>query len=138
MQSRQSRAPAIVLFDGVCNFCDRAVSFIIEHDPRAHFRFAALQSEPARPILERCGLRPGVLDNIVLVEDGVCYTRSTAVLRIVRRLNGAWPLLFVLILIPRRIRDAGYDWFARRRYGWFGKRDECRVPTTEPRGRFLR
>ena len=133
----ESRAPAVVLFDGVCNFCDRSVSFIIEHDTGPHFRFAALQSEAARPLLERCGFRPGLLDNIVLVEDGVCYKRSTAALRILRRLSGLWPLLYALILVPRPIRDAGYDWFARRRYGWFGKRDECRVPSPELRDRFL-
>ena len=133
----ESRAPAVVLFDGVCNFCDRSVSFIIEHDHGPHFRFAALQCEAAQPILERCGFRPGLLDNIVLVEDGVCYTRSTAALRILRRLSGPWPLLYALILVPRPIRDAGYDWFARRQYGWFGKRDECRVPSPGLRDRFL-
>ena len=129
--------PAIVLFDGVCNFCNATVNFIINRDPAGYFRFAALQSDAARPYLDGCGKPPGFLDNIVLVEDGVCYLRSTAMLRIVRRLPGLWPLLYPAILVPRPLRDAAYDWFARHRYGWFGKRSECRVPTAELRSRFL-
>lgn len=130
--------PAAVLFDGVCNFCNSTVNFIIERDPAGHFQFAALQTEAAQRLLARCGLPEAFLDNIVLVEDEVCYARSTAVLRIARRLRKPWPLLFYgLIVIPRPIRDFAYDWFARNRYRWFGKRAQCSVPSPEIRRRFL-
>jgi predicted DCC family thiol-disulfide oxidoreductase YuxK len=129
--------PAVVLFDGVCNFCNSTVNFIIDRDPAEYFKFAAIQSEPARRLLAGCGLSSGSLDNIVLFEDGACYLRSTAVLRILRRLRGPWVLLYMLLLVPRPIRDAGYDWFARHRYRWFGKRSECSIPSPEIRARFL-
>ncbi len=127
----------VVLFDGVCNFCDGTVAFIIEHDPLGRFRFAPLQSEAARPFLERCGLPEPSLDALVLVEDESCYTRSTAALRILRRLRGPWCLLYGLIVVPRPLRDSLYAWFAANRYRWFGKRDECSIPAPAIRGRFL-
>jgi predicted DCC family thiol-disulfide oxidoreductase YuxK len=129
--------PAVVLFDGTCNFCDASVDFIIDRDPKGYFRFAPLQSTAARPFLERCNLAPEHLDNIVLFEDGVCYVRSAAALRIVRRMSGLWPLLCAFAIVPRPFRDALYDWFARNRYRWFGKREACRIPSPEVRGRFL-
>jgi predicted DCC family thiol-disulfide oxidoreductase YuxK len=73
----------------------------------------------------------------VVVERGGVYTKSTAALRIVRRVGGLWPALYALIVVPRPVRDFAYDWFARRRYRWFGKRDECMVPSPEVRERFL-
>jgi predicted DCC family thiol-disulfide oxidoreductase YuxK len=129
--------PAVVLFDGVCNFCNSTVSFIIERDPAGYFRFAALQSELAQRILADHRLPPGLFKNIVLLEEGICYTRSTAALRILRRLRSPLVLLYVLILVPRSIRDVAYDWFARHRYRWFGKRSECFIPSPEIRSRFL-
>jgi predicted DCC family thiol-disulfide oxidoreductase YuxK len=128
---------AIMLFDGVCNLCNASVNFIIDHDPRNYFRFAALQSDVAAPYLARCDLPRDFLAGVVLVEGGRCFTRSTAALRIVRRLGGLWPLLYVLVAVPRPLRDAAYGWLIARRYRWFGKRDSCRVPTPELRGRFL-
>jgi len=113
------------------------VDFIIDRDPAGYFRFAALQSKAARPLLAHCHLAPEFLDNIVLVEDGACHARSTAALRILRRLNGLWPLLYVIIAVPRPLRDAAYDWFSRNRYRWFGKREACRIPSPELRERFL-
>jgi predicted DCC family thiol-disulfide oxidoreductase YuxK len=129
--------PGVVLFDGVCNFCNSTVGYIIAHDPAGYFRFAALQSEPARHILSECRLPSGFLENIVLVENGAYYTRSTAALRILRHLRGPVALLYVLVLVPPWIRDPAYDWFARHRYGWFGKRSECFMPSPEMRSRFL-
>jgi len=130
--------PAIVLFDGVCNFCNGTVRFIVDRDPAGYFQFASLQSAAARPLLERCRLPAGFLDNIVLIEDGVCHARSAAVVRIARRLGGLWPLLSVLLLVPRPLRDAAYDWFARNRYRWYGKQSECPLPPPGLRERFLR
>lgn len=128
---------AVVLFDGVCNLCNATVDFIIGHDPQGHFRFASLQSEAARPLLADCRLPARFIDNIVLVEDGTCYVRSTAALRIVKRLTLPWPVLYGLVVVPRALRDVAYDWLAKRRYRWFGRSDTCRVATPEIRGRFL-
>jgi len=127
----------VVLFDGLCNFCDGTVHFIIARDPHAYFRFAALQSPVAHQLLERCASPPAIPDTLVLIERDQCYTRSAAALRIARRLRSPWFLLYGLIVVPRPIRDALYDWFARHRYRWFGKRDECLVPDTDTRRRFL-
>jgi predicted DCC family thiol-disulfide oxidoreductase YuxK len=131
------KSPPVVLFDGVCNLCDASVSFIIDRDPTGHFQFAALQSAAAKPYLAAGGLPRDFLDGIVLCEEGRCFTRSTAILRILKRLRGISSLLYVLILVPRPLRDAAYDWFIRRRYRWFGKREACRVPTPEVQARFL-
>jgi predicted DCC family thiol-disulfide oxidoreductase YuxK len=131
------KAHAVVLFDGVCNLCNGIVNFLIDRDAAGYFRFGALQSEAARPLLERCGLTSDFLGGIVLVEDGECFTRSTAVLRVLKRLGGFWPLLYGFILVPRPLRDVAYDWFIQRRYRWFGKRDSCRLPTPELKDRFL-
>ncbi|MBA3258928.1 MAG: thiol-disulfide oxidoreductase DCC family protein [Gemmatimonadales bacterium] len=128
---------AVVLFDGVCNLCNAWVLFVIDRDPRGRFAFAPLQSEGAAALVRRRGYAGAPLATIVLIEDGRVYERSTAVLRIVRRLSGLWPALSLLLAVPRPIRDAVYDWSARRRYRWFGRQDACRVPTPGLRSRFL-
>ena len=127
----------VVLFDGVCNFCNRSVNWIIRRDKRGSFRFAALQSEAGEALQERYGLDPSVLDTLVLIEGAKVYIKSTAALRIVKRLSPRWRALYALIAVPRLVRDFAYDWFARRRYRWFGKRDECMVPSPKVRERFL-
>ncbi len=132
---QKSRPSTIVLFDGVCNLCNAAVNFIIDRDPRAVFHFAPLQSDIGQALTRQWHLEHE--DTIVLVEDGRCYVRSTAALRIARRLGGAWPLLSVLLAVPAPLRDAAYRFVARHRYRWFGTRDACRLPTPELRSRFL-
>jgi predicted DCC family thiol-disulfide oxidoreductase YuxK len=128
----------IVLFDGVCNLCNGAVVFIIKRDPQGLFRFATLQSDAPESLLRRIGARRDALpDSMALIERGSVYARSTAALRIARRLRFPWPLLYALIIVPRPLRDWIYDLVARRRYHWFGKRAECMVPTPELRRRFL-
>ncbi len=128
---------ALVLFDGVCNLCNNSVNFIIDRDPEAYFKFAALQDEAVKPLLTRYDLSSEYLDSIVLVEAGQCYRNSTAALRIARRLKSGWPLFYAFIMVPRPLRDVVYKWIARNRYRWFGKRDTCRIPTPELRARFL-
>ena len=128
---------AAVLFDGVCNLCNASVNFIIDHDPGEYFQFASLQSEEAEELLAMCSDGPVTLETIVLIENGTCYDRSTAVLRIARRLSGVWSLAYAFMLIPRPLRDAVYDRIARSRYDWFGKRESCRVPTPDLEDRFL-
>ena len=129
--------PAIVLYDGVCNFCDASVRFVVAHDRARYFAFAAQQSRTGRRLMEQAGQSVDSVDTLVLIEGDRVSTRSTASLRIARRLGGLWPLLYGLILVPRPLRDAGYDWFAARRYRWFGRSDECLLPTPELRDRFL-
>ncbi|MDQ7039477.1 MAG: thiol-disulfide oxidoreductase DCC family protein [Rhodothermus sp.] len=136
-RSPEKARHGIVLFDGVCNLCNGFVNFIMDRDPAGYFKFGALQSEAARPYLERLGLQPDYMDSIVLIENDRCYRDSTAALRILRRLKGPWPLLYGLIVVPRPLRDAVYRWIARNRYRWFGRREQCRVPTPDLLARFL-
>jgi predicted DCC family thiol-disulfide oxidoreductase YuxK len=127
----------IVLFDGVCKFCDASVNFILDHDRAARVRFAALQSETGRALLKKHRLPPDRLDTLVLVEGNRPAVRSTAALRIARYLDAPWPLLTALLLLPTFLRDAAYELLAANRYRWFGRLDACRVPTPELRQRFL-
>jgi predicted DCC family thiol-disulfide oxidoreductase YuxK len=129
----------VVLFDGVCNLCNASVLFVIDRDPRGRFAFAPLQGDEAGALLRQRGYDtdPENPASILLVEGDRVYDRSTAALRIARRLSGLWPALSLLMAIPRPLRDAAYDWAARRRYRWFGRLDACRLPTPELRSRFL-
>jgi predicted DCC family thiol-disulfide oxidoreductase YuxK len=129
------REKRVVLFDGVCNVCNALVLFIIDRDPREQYVFAPLQSALGESLLRRHGLESQ--DSVVLVEDGRAYSRSTAILRILAGLGGVWLFSWLGFLFPRLLRDAFYRWFARNRYGWFGKTDQCRVPTPELKRRFL-
>lgn len=132
------RAQHVVLFDGVCNFCNSAVLFIVDRDRRQRFRFAALQSDCAQRRLAEHGEAGQVgLSTLVLLEGDRMYTHSDAALRVARQLDGLWPLLYPLVLVPRRLRDWAYRTFAARRYRWFGRLEACRVPTPELRARFL-
>jgi predicted DCC family thiol-disulfide oxidoreductase YuxK len=133
-----TRAPAIILFDGVCNLCNAWVAFVMQRDRRGLFRFAPLQSESAARLL--AGHEIAVTrepQSVMLIEDGCVYQRSTAALRILRGLGGVWGFAAVLLIVPRPIRDVVYAFIARNRYRWFGKRDTCMIPTPEQRARFL-
>lgn len=127
----------LILFDGVCNLCSGSVQFIIRRDPQRLFRFASLQSELGQSFLKQAQLPPVELQTLLLVENGKIYKRSTAALRIARRLRGAWKLLYGLIIIPPFIRNFIYNWVARNRYRWFGKKESCWIPTPELRELFL-
>jgi predicted DCC family thiol-disulfide oxidoreductase YuxK len=127
----------IILFDGVCNLCNGWVQFIIKRDARALFRFAALQSRAGQRILTQYGLCPQLLDSMVLIDAGSVFTKSDAVLRIVGYLPGMWPLLGLLRIVPRWLRNGAYDRIAENRYRWFGKKDACMLPTGNVAHRFL-
>lgn len=130
----------IIFFDGVCNLCNGAVNFIIDRDANGYFRFAPLQSTVANRLLRDRSVSvqdDGDPRSLVLVESGEIYVRSTAALRIARRLDGPWPLLYGAIILPRPLRDALYDWIATCRYSWFGRRSQCRRPTPDVQERFL-
>ena len=140
---------ALVLFDGVCNFCDASVNFVIEHDRSGYFKFAPLQSSVGQEMAEKFGFESAVdsgsneqgelipIDSVILVEDGNAYTHSTAALRIARRLGAPWSWLYLFHVVPAGIRDFFYKLFARYRYRFFGKKDVCMMPTMEVRERFL-
>ena len=135
--STEEGSHALLLFDGVCNLCNGFVNFVIDHDPDRYFKLAALQSDAARPHLERFDIDPNALESVVLIENGMAYHRSTAALRVARHLTGPWPLLYAFIVVPRSVRDRIYHWIAEHRYDWFGQRDQCRMPTPELKERFL-
>ena len=130
-----------ILFDGVCNLCERSVQFVIRHDPDAKFMFAPLQSVYARTLIKDPELgfeefQTGDLDSFVLIAAGRVTLRSDAWLSICRQLDG-WPgLLSVFWVVPRFVRDAVYDFIGRHRYQWFGKKPECMIPTPDIQRRF--
>ena len=127
----------LVLFDGVCNFCNASVQWILRRDRAGRFRFASLQSAAARAALARIGLVDFHADSVVLIHDGRHYLRTDAALRIAKLLGFPWSMFAVFLVLPRFLRDPAYRLIARYRYRWFGKRDTCMVPTKEARARFL-
>ena len=127
----------VILFDGVCNLCQAAVQFVITRDPNRHFRFASLQSAYGQAIAQKAGLSITDLSSFILYENGAAYTRSTAALKTTKGLSGGWPLLYVFIIVPKFIRDAIYDFIAKNRYRWFGKKESCWVPTPALKALFL-
>lgn len=139
----------ILLFDGDCMLCNRMVQFVIRRDPRARYRFAALGSEAGRRIVAEAAphmhsaLSPGHGDSssggtFILIRNGAAYTRSRAALETVRKLRGAWPLLYAFIAVPSPIRDWVYHFVARNRYRWFGRKSEaCMLPAKNTADRFI-
>jgi predicted DCC family thiol-disulfide oxidoreductase YuxK len=129
---------AIVYFDGVCNFCNGAVNFLLKADKRGYFRYAALQSEAGRQLCETHGLSTDQFETFYLFENGRLYSRSTAALHVARRLGWKYAWLYVFIIVPAWFRDTlVYNPIARNRYRLFGKKDTCMIPTPEIRARFL-
>ena len=128
---------AIVLFDGVCNFCNATVNFVIEHDTAGYFKFAPLQSEIGEELVAKHGIDTADTDSVIVIENDRAYTHSSAALRIARRLDGVWSWAYAFVIIPKPIRDLAYRIFAKYRYRLFGKQDACMVPTPEIRARFL-
>ena len=126
----------IVLFDGVCNFCNQSVQFIIKRDPSQRFQFASLQSDMGEKLKTEIAI-PEQIDSLILIEKERYFTKSTAALKIARHLKGPTRLLYVFIAIPKPIRDFFYQILAKNRYKWFGKRDSCMIPTPKERQRFL-
>jgi predicted DCC family thiol-disulfide oxidoreductase YuxK len=130
-------AHATLFYDGECGLCDRFVQFVLRHDRREYFQFAPLQSPAGRQQLARLGLPQDQLSTVILLEEGNPYMRSTATLRVCRRLAGFWPLLYGFILVPKPWRDAAYALVARNRRRWFRPPDQCPVMPAEWRRRFV-
>lgn len=123
----------------MCNLCNGTVQFILDRDPSSHFHFASLQSDRGKALLVEHGITPseGDPDSVFLIEDGRIFDRSTAALRIARHLTLPWSLARVFLLVPAFLRDPFYKLIARNRYRWFGKTNECRIPTPALRARML-
>ena len=128
---------SIILFDGVCNFCDASINFVIERDKKGKFKYASLQSEVGEKYLNKFGLNTQSYDSFILVEGDKYYTKSSAALRVTKDMTGLWPMLYAFMVIPKVMRDAVYSLIAKNRYKWFGKKDECMLPSPEVRARFL-
>lgn len=127
----------VIFFDGVCNFCNYWVNFVIKRDRKKKLKFTTLQGETARQLLPQYHINPSSLSSVILIDKGKAYTQSSAAIRICKYLNGGWKLFYGLIIIPKLIRDYFYIIVARNRYKWFGKKNECMAPTPEIRERFL-
>ena len=127
----------VILFDGVCNLCNGAVQYVIRHDRHAIFKFASLQSDSGQQLLHKYHLPQSNFNSFVLIEDDKAYTRSTAALKVAAKLSGIVKLLYGFIIVPAFIRDAVYNFIARNRYKWFGKKDTCMIPTPALKSRFL-
>ncbi|GEP51818.1 thiol-disulfide oxidoreductase [Flavobacterium noncentrifugens] len=128
----------IILFDGVCNLCNSAVQFVIKHDLKDQFRFAALQSDIGMQILKHIAIDPKNIDSIILYEPGIAYYyKSSAAIEIAKGLGGFWSLSTAFKIIPTFLRNPVYDFIARNRYKWYGKQESCMIPTPELKSKFL-
>lgn len=127
----------VLMFDGICNFCNSSVNFIIDRNSQKDILFTSLQSEKGQDLLKSFNLPTENFSSLVLVEGDKYFTKSTAALKIAEHLDGNWKLLGLLKVIPKFIRDIGYDIIANNRYRLFGKSEQCRIPTKEMRERFL-
>ena len=133
----ENNIPLVILFDGVCNLCNGTVQFILKRDKQSRFKFAPLQGDFGQRTLSRFGLPASSLHSFILLEGEKIYTHSTGALRVLLHLGGVWKILYAFIIIPRFIRDRVYNFIARNRYKWFGKRISCYLPSEEVKGRFL-
>ena len=128
---------SIIFFDGICNLCNNSVLFIIKRDKSKRFLYASLQSDAARDILLQFKIKNSDLNSIILIENRKLFQKSTAILKIVKQLNGFWRVNYVFIIVPKFIRDFIYDIIAKNRYKWFGKREVCIAPTGDIKSRFV-
>ena len=127
----------IILFDGVCNLCNNSINFVIKRDKKDRFRFGALQEEPGKSLLQKYKIDPKDTDSIILIENEKAYVKSTAALRVARHLSGGWPLLYGFMVVPKFLRNWVYDYIAKNRYQWYGKKESCMIPTPELKAKFL-
>jgi predicted DCC family thiol-disulfide oxidoreductase YuxK len=127
----------IILFDGVCNLCNRSVQFVLKHDKQKIFRFASLQSKAGQTLLKKYNLSETNFNSFVLIKDGKPYLKSTAALIVAKDLKGLIQILYAFIIVPAFIRNAVYNVIAKNRYKWFGKKESCMMPTVDLQNRFL-
>jgi predicted DCC family thiol-disulfide oxidoreductase YuxK len=127
----------IVLFDGVCNFCNYWVNFALKHDKKKILKFSPLQGKIAKELLPKFHFNPESINSVIFIDNGKAYTQSSASLRICKYMDGGWKLFYGFIIIPKFIRDFFYNIIARNRYKWWGKKESCMIPTPELKERFL-
>jgi predicted DCC family thiol-disulfide oxidoreductase YuxK len=127
----------VILFDGVCNFCNYWVNFAIKRDKKKQLRFTALQGDTAARLLPRYFIHPTSLSSVIFIDKGKAWTQSSAAIRICKHLDGGWKLFYVLIIIPKFLRDFFYNIVARNRYKWFGKKESCMIPAPGLKESFL-
>lgn len=127
----------IVLFDGVCNLCNSSVQFLIEHNAKKTLQFSSLQSNFGQQFLKERNLALTDFESIYYYRNNTLYSHSSAILEIVKELDGFYPYLSVLKIVPKFIRDRVYRWISKNRYKWFGKQESCWLPTAELKSRFL-
>lgn len=128
----------IILFDGVCNLCNKTVQYVIKHDKKDIFRFVSLQSETGQKIIKHIGIINYNLDSIILYEPGIAYyLKSTAALQIAKKLGGIFTYGTIFRILPSSLRDSIYDHIAKNRYRWYGKQESCIIPTAELKAKFL-
>ena len=128
----------IILFDGICNFCNDSVQRIMKNDSKDRFRFASLQSDIGRKLTAERGIDTSQIDSIIMINPGnAYYIKSTAALKIAGKMDGFYPILQIFSIFPENLRDMVYDHIAKNRYKWFGKREECKIPTTEEQNKFI-
>ena len=128
----------VILFDGVCNYCNGMVNFVIRQDKKQQMHFATLQSDVAQDLLGYHGLPKDNFDSFVFIENNQAYLQSTAALKVMNRLPWYWKWTQIFWAVPKFIRDSVYNFIAKRRYKWFGKKTECMVPTPEMKAKFLK
>lgn len=127
----------ILLFDGYCNLCSNSVQFILKHEKKSDLYFGSLQSDEGIALLKLHQINPIEIDSLILIQNNIVYTKSSAALRLTPYLKGLYPILYVLLIVPPFIRNAVYDYVARNRYKWFGKSDSCMMPEKSLVKRFL-
>ena len=128
----------IILFDGVCNLCNSSVQFVIKRDVNDVFQFAALQSETGKRLLTERNIDTQEVDSIILIEPNIAYyTKSTAALEIGKHLKGVKAISSILLWLPEALRNIVYDFIARNRYKWYGKKDNCMIPSEEIKSKFI-
>lgn len=134
---KMSFSNPILFFDGVCNLCQGSVQFVISRDSKEQFKFASLQSSLFKENFPHLLPDDGIWDSFILLENGRFFTKSTAALRVAKRLPFPYPITYFLMVLPRFLRDGVYGYISKNRYKWFGKKDACWLPTPELKARFL-
>jgi predicted DCC family thiol-disulfide oxidoreductase YuxK len=128
---------SIILFDGVCNLCNGFVNFLIVRDKQNKFQFGSLQSQKVQELLKRYHYSTNDISTVLLIENNKLYSKSTAVLKILRQMDGGWPLMYGFIILPKLFRDFFYQLIAKNRYKLFGRKDACMIPTPELKAKFV-
>jgi predicted DCC family thiol-disulfide oxidoreductase YuxK len=127
----------IILFDGLCNLCSSSVHFILKRDKKNQFLFGSLQGKAGQDYLNKFNLPADTFNSFMLIDGEKLYTRSSGALRMLMHLGNGWQLLYAFIIVPKFIRDGIYNFIAKNRYKWFGKKEECWLPAEDMKAKFL-